>query len=156
MAGTVQFQADGSDIGPPQAVDGGGNASVSTSTLAVGSRTITADFTSSNPNTLNSGGGLTPDRAGGRHDDRRDLLAQPVRGRSAVSFTATVSAVSPGAGTPSGSVQFSDNGTPFGAPQTLDGSGAASITTAALAVGTHTIAATYTPAPAASTAALAR
>jgi alpha-glucosidase len=57
----------------------------------------------------------------------------------AVTFTATVS----GASTPSGTVQFTDNGTNLGAPQPLDGSGQASFTTSALSLGTHTIGAVY-------------
>jgi hypothetical protein len=63
-----------------------------------------------------------------------------------VTFTAQVDAVAPGAGTPSGTVQFSDNGTDLGAPQNLDGTGRASVSTAGLTIGSHTIGATYTPA----------
>jgi len=67
-----------------------------------------------------------------------------------VVFTATVEvdeAVStPGAGTPTGSVQFKRNGgtpIPIGSPVPLSG-GSASVSTSSLPVGTHTITAEYT------------
>jgi hypothetical protein len=62
-----------------------------------------------------------------------------------VTFTAAVATVSPGAGTASGTVQFKDDGTDLGTPRTLDGSGNASVTTAGLTIGAHTISATYVP-----------
>jgi hypothetical protein len=147
VAGTVQFQADGADLGGPQNVDGSGHAEVNTSTLAVGGHSVTAAFTSSNPNTLDSSGALAGGQTVQRADTQTGLTSSrnPSELGQAVTFTAQVSAVAPGAGTPGGMVQFSDNGTSLGAPQSLDGSGNASITTAELTVGAHTITATYTP-----------
>src|SRR5258708_2151767 len=60
---------------------------------------------------------------------------------NSVTFTATVSAVGL-AGTPSGTVQFQDNGTNLGSPVTLS-SGSAPISTSALTSGAHTITAVY-------------
>ena len=57
-----------------------------------------------------------------------------------VTFTATVTS---GAGTPTGSVQFKDNGTNLGAAVNLNGSGVATVSTSTLTVGTHTITAEY-------------
>ena len=147
VAGTVQFQADGADLGGPQTVDGSGHASVYTSTLAVGSHSVTAAFKSSNPNTLDSSGALAGGQTVQRADTQTGVTSSlnPSELGQAVTFTAQASAVSPGAGTPGGTVQFSDNGTDFGSPQSLDGFGKASITTAGLTVGGHTITATYTP-----------
>ncbi len=147
VAGAVQFQADGADLGGPQSVDGGGHASVGTSTLAVGNHAITATFTSSNPNTLNSSGGLPGGQTVQRADTQTGVSSSrnPSELGQPVTFTAQVGAVAPGAGTPTGSVQFSDNGSALGSPQNLDGSGRAAITTADLTVGVHTIGATYTP-----------
>jgi hypothetical protein len=60
-----------------------------------------------------------------------------------VTFTATVSPNPPGTWvTPTGTVTFSDGGSPIGTA-TLDASGTATITTSSLAAGTHTIAASY-------------
>jgi len=56
-----------------------------------------------------------------------------------VTFTASVTS---GAGTPLGLLQFKDNGVNLGAVQVLN-NGNASVTTAALTVGTHTITADY-------------
>jgi hypothetical protein len=148
VAGTVQFKADGNDLGGPQAVDGSGNASVSTSSLAVGNHPITAHFTSSNPNTLDGDGSLV----GGQNVQAASTQTgvssslNPSQSGQSVTFTAQVDTVAPGGGTPTGTVQFSDNGTDFGAPQTLDGTGKASVSTSSLTIGSHTITATYTPA----------
>jgi hypothetical protein len=57
-----------------------------------------------------------------------------------VTFTATVTST---AGTPTGNVQFKDNGTNLGGPVSLNGSGVATVITAALTVGTHVITAEY-------------
>jgi len=58
-----------------------------------------------------------------------------------MTFTATVSAAAPAAGAPAGTVRFFDGATLLGS-RTL-ASGAASLTTAGLAAGAHTIQATY-------------
>jgi hypothetical protein len=57
-----------------------------------------------------------------------------------VTFTATVT--SP-AGTPTGTVQFKDNGVNLGSPMPLNGSGVAQLTTSSLAGGLHPITADY-------------
>ncbi len=61
-----------------------------------------------------------------------------------VTFTATVAAVSPGSGTPTGTVNFLDNGTTIGADEMLT-AGVATFSTSDLAVGTHLITARYFP-----------
>ncbi len=59
-----------------------------------------------------------------------------------VTFTATVAAVPPG-NIPVGTVQFVIDGSNFGAPVTLNGSGVAQVSTAALSVGPHLVVANY-------------
>jgi len=59
-----------------------------------------------------------------------------------VTFTATVTAKSPGAGTPTGTVTFKDGSSTLGTG-TLDSSGQAMFTTSTLAVGPHSITASY-------------
>jgi uncharacterized repeat protein (TIGR01451 family)/CSLREA domain-containing protein len=59
-----------------------------------------------------------------------------------VTFTATVTAVAPGGGTPTGTVTFYD-GTTVLATVALTGSGQATFTTSSLFIGTHSITATY-------------
>src|SRR5207253_1226750 len=57
-----------------------------------------------------------------------------------VTFTARVSS---GAGTPTGTAQFKDNGTNLGAPVALNLGGVAIFTTSSFSAGTHTITADY-------------
>ena len=60
----------------------------------------------------------------------------------AVTFTATVAAVAPGSGLPTGTVTFRDGTTTLGTG-TLNGAGQATFTTSTLSVGTHSITAVY-------------
>ena len=59
-----------------------------------------------------------------------------------VTFSATVSVVSPGVGSPTGSVQFVVDGSNYGSPVSLTGE-SASITDSALTAGSHSITAVY-------------
>ena len=68
--------------------------------------------------------------------------ANPSSFGQAVTFTATVTPNSPGAGTPTGTVTFLDGTTTLGSG-TLDASGHATLTTSTLAAGAHTIKVTY-------------
>ena len=60
-----------------------------------------------------------------------------------VTFTATVTAVPPGAGTPTGTVQFRTNGVNYGSPVTLSAGSASSAPISSLAVGNHPVTAVY-------------
>jgi hypothetical protein len=55
-SGSVQFQDNGANLGTPQSLGGGGQASLTTSALSVGSHTISAFFTSDSVNFNNSAG----------------------------------------------------------------------------------------------------
>ena len=68
--------------------------------------------------------------------------ANPALSGASVTFTMTVSAVSPATGTPTGNVQFTIDGSDVGSPVALSG-GVATCATAALSHGTHTVSATY-------------
>jgi hypothetical protein len=67
------------------------------------------------------------------------ILGQPV------SFTTTVEDEFNGGGTPTGSVQFQVDGSNYGNPVTLDQNGQATISDPSLALGNHSISASYTP-----------
>jgi hypothetical protein len=149
-SGTVQFKVDGAGEGPPQTLDGSGNASIDVSDLSVGNHPVSADFTSDNPDVQSSRGDLTfatvflPQIV--KPADTSTVLgssANPSEFGASVTFTAGVSVVAPGGGSPSGTVQFEDNGTDLGAPVPLDGTRNASLTTSSLSVGSHTITAAY-------------
>src|SRR5439155_1886092 len=68
--------------------------------------------------------------------------ANPSVWGQSVTFTATVSASAPGAGTPTGSVTFLDGGSSIGSG-TLDTSLQVTLATASLSVGGHSITASY-------------
>ncbi|HTL56099.1 MAG TPA: Ig-like domain repeat protein, partial [Candidatus Limnocylindrales bacterium] len=68
--------------------------------------------------------------------------ANPSAAGSSVIFTASLTAVAPGAGTPTGAVQFRTNGVAAGDPVTLS-NGAASFSTALLSPGTNSITVEY-------------
>lgn len=70
------------------------------------------------------------------------VSANPTPTGSNVTLSAALTPIAPGAGTPTGSVQFVVDGTAFGSPATLS-SGTASLTTAALSHGSHTVSAQY-------------
>jgi hypothetical protein len=69
----------------------------------------------------------------------------PVMHGNSVTFTATVAVTAPGAGTPTGTVTFSDGGTVLGTGQlgVVGGTDQATFTTSSLALGPHTITASY-------------
>jgi hypothetical protein len=71
----------------------------------------------------------------------RTSSASVLAGRS-VTFTATVRAVAPGTGTPTGTVTFLDGSIAIGTVA-LGGSGTAALSTSSLSRGTHTITARY-------------
>jgi hypothetical protein len=145
-AGSVQFVADGSNVGGPQPVDGTGHATFTTSSLAVGTHSIDATFASSNTDVTGSSGSLT----GGQvvtpaaTTTAVSSSTNPSEFGAGVTFTATTTVNAPGSGIPTGNVQFQDNGTNLGSPQSLDGAGHAAITTSGLTVGSHVIAAFFT------------
>ncbi|MFG2196601.1 Ig-like domain repeat protein, partial [Streptomyces sp. NPDC048639] len=128
--GTVTFVIDGG--APMTAPLVGGQASVSTSALGVGSHTVTATY------------GGDASFAPSTGNDTQTVQAQPVTATTtavtsspdpsvvgqAVTFAATVAPVDPGSGTPTGSVTFD-----FG-----DGTAAVTV---ALSGGTATVAHTY-------------
>jgi len=62
---------------------------------------------------------------------------------SNVTFTATLAAVAPGAGTPTGTVRFRTNGVPLGDPVALDSNGVAAFITNLLPHGSNTVTAEY-------------
>ncbi len=133
--GSVVFY-DGSTALDTETLDGSGDAAFTTSALAVDSHTITAVY--GGDSNYNSSTSSAVDQAVDFATSTTMASSEPnpsVFGQS-VTFTAGVSAVSPGSGTPTGSIVFYDGSTAVDT-ETLDGSGDASFTTSALSVGTH-------------------
>ncbi|MEO6701600.1 MAG: Ig-like domain-containing protein [Jatrophihabitantaceae bacterium] len=143
-AGTVQFLDGATNLGAPVTV-AAGTASTTTSTLAIGSHSLTAKFIPA------SGGSLTSTSAVKAYTvnsppatTTTSTLAispsGPVDFGTAVTLTATVSTTSA-----AGTVQFLDGATNLGAPVTVSG-GTASSTISTLASGVHSLTAKFLPA----------
>lgn len=154
VAGSVQLQVDGVDLGAPSPLDAGGHASLIESHLSVGAHQIAALFTSSNTNVLGSSssslGGAAAFLAGlqvvtpANTSTAVSSTPNPSEFGASVTVDATTTADSPSLATAGGSIQFQDNGTNIGAAQHLDANGHASISRTDLSVGTHAITAVFT------------
>jgi Tol biopolymer transport system component len=140
-AGSVQFAVDGTNFGSSVALSGGQAASPSTNTLSVGSHAVTATYAGGG-GFLGSSGSLTQTVNKAATSTSIVSSQTPSFMNGPVTFTATVAARPPGAGVPSGTVQFAANGTNLGSPVTLSG-GQASYTTSSLAPGHYAVTATY-------------
>jgi hypothetical protein len=140
-SGTVTFFDSGSEIGTGSV--SGGAATYSTSSLSVGSHTITASYGGDGVDFLASPTSDSVTQTVNQAGTTTALAATvtTVFGQS-VTFTATVSVNSPGAGTPgSGTVTFFDGGLQIGTGSVSGG--VATYSTSSLAVGSHTITASY-------------
>jgi large repetitive protein len=143
-SGNVTLSING--LQQTQALNPTGNATFTAiSSLPVGTYTATVSYTGDN-NFGGSKASLTQivGQASTSIATVGSSLNPSVYGQ-AVTFSTTVTANSPGAGTPTGTVTFLDNGTPIGTGK-LNPAGQASFTIAAsnpLAVGNHTITASY-------------
>jgi Big-like domain-containing protein len=133
--GNVQFFDGGTSLGTASL--SGGVASMTTSTLTVGTHSITASYGGNTNFTGSTSSGLTQTVNQATTTTALTSSLNPSTYGQQVTFTATVS---PSSG-PTGSVQFLDGGTSLGTV-TLSG-GTASLTTATLTAGPHSITATY-------------
>ena len=140
--GTVQFSIDGTPVGSPVTLNNG-TATYATSTLAVGSHTVSAVYTPDSTSFTTSNGFVsqTVNKIGTTTTVASSV--NPSAFMQSVTFTATV-AQTAGTTVPTGTVQFSVDGTNTGGPVALSG-GTASFAISTLAVGLHTITAVYTP-----------
>ncbi len=149
--GTVQFwdgpSGTGTPLGSPVSLTTGGSCPGATacastaaiSNLTAGNHTITADY--SGDVAFNaSTGKLLPDPPGQTVNKKATTTTvtsspNPSNFGQSVTFSAHVAGAG---GTPTGTVQFKDNGTNLGGAQTLNGSGDATFITSSLSAGTHT------------------
>jgi hypothetical protein len=145
---TVNAPGAGTPTGTVNVSDGNGG----TCSAAVGAGSCSLTSTSAGAKTLTAtyGGDSNFNGSSGTAAHQVDKAntatsvvssANPSVFGQTVTFTATVAVSSPGAGTPTGTVNFKDNGTTIGSG-TLSG-GVATFATSALAVGSHPITAEY-------------
>ena len=142
--GTVTFKDGATTLGTGtlSVVNGVAQATFTTSTLAVGNHSLTAVYSGYNNFTGSTSSPLT--RTVNPAATATTLVAAPDPSDfgQTVTFTATVSVNTPGAGTPTGTVTFKDGSTTLGTG-TLDGTGKATLSTSTLSVATHSITVVY-------------
>jgi hypothetical protein len=141
--GTVTFRDGGTILGEV-AVDPNGQASLALP-LGVGSHSLTASFAGIVPFTASTSAALT--ETVGKAASTTALAVDQFGGQfpapALVELTATVTAVAPGAGVPTGTVTFLDGSTVLGTG-TLDNNGQAFLLLeTGLAPGTHSLTASY-------------
>jgi hypothetical protein len=132
-------------LGSPMSLDASGHASFVTSTLAVGGHTITAVYSGDASFTTSTSANLVQNIAVsdglGSTTTLTSSAALLVVGQP-VTFTATVAGNGQGSGVPTGQVTFKDGSTVL-KTVALDANGKAIYTTSALALGGHSITASY-------------
>jgi hypothetical protein len=150
--GSVQFSIDGAPFGAAVPLSGSGakasGNSGATATLIVNGspHTVKAVYLNADGNFIGSTGTLGQTVNPAPTSTTVSSSANPSIFGQSVTFTAML-ANTAGAGistaTPTGTVQFMDGATPLGTAQIVSGLGTATLTTSALAVGTHPITAIY-------------
>jgi hypothetical protein len=138
----VTFKNGSAAIGAPVTLSGGA-AALPLATLAVGTHSLTASYPGdANFNGLDSNAVSHTVNKANTTTALTSPTANPTTLGAPVTLNAAVSVSAPGAGTPTGTVQFVDGVTPIGGPVALSGLNA-SLTTSALGGGTHSITAVY-------------
>ncbi|MEE4597490.1 Ig-like domain-containing protein [Streptomyces sp. DSM 41524] len=122
-------------------LDANGNVCVSTTGIAPGTHTVTVTYAG---NGSVQGSSVNGSITVAKSNSSTLLISSPnssTFGQN-VTFTATVVAVAPGGGVPTGNVTFTISGGPI-LMGTLNGVGQATASTSALTAGPHTVTATY-------------
>lgn len=141
--GAVQLEVDG-EPGAYLTL-AGGSASVDIATLTRGAHQVKARYLSADPNFI------TSTSLAATHTVNKAATKTVVTSSAPVSvfgqpvtFTAAVSVLAPGAGSPSGTITFTDGSTVLGtAPVGSETGGVASVTVDDLGVGQHAVVASY-------------
>ena len=146
--GSVQFSIDGVMVGLPADLSGG-SAMFQISTLTVGDHSVTAAYTPDsgpfNPSNGTLSGGQTVNPA-----DTTITVASSAQSSvygESLTFTASVTPVTSGLPTPTGTAQVEIDGSPFGTAVSLINGSATSEAIHSLGAGAHTIAVVYSGDP---------
>ncbi|HEV2349701.1 MAG TPA: Ig-like domain repeat protein, partial [Terriglobia bacterium] len=140
-AGTVTFK-DGSATLGTGTLNALGYTTLSTSALALGAHSITAVYSGNTSLSSSASAALLQNINKGATSTVASSSANPSVVGQTVTFTGTVSVVSPATGTPTGTVTFMDGATTLGMGA-INASGYATISTSALTLGTHPITVVY-------------
>jgi hypothetical protein len=142
-SGTIVF-TDGSTVIGTQPVSSatGGQASITVPNLSVGQHAITATY-DGDGSFQGSNGSVAQKVNRAQTSMAVTSSANPSQSGQGVTFTATISPVAPGAGDPTGTVQFSVNGAPLGGARAVANGTATSPQFGSLSPGIYKISATY-------------
>jgi hypothetical protein len=138
--GTVTF-FDGNTALGSAPLNAAGQATL-TVALGVGNHALTASFGGSNAFDPSTSAAVAETVSPAATAVALSASTNPARTGAPVTFTATVIAVAPGAGAPTGTVTFFDGSTVLGTV-TLDANGKATLTRGFATVGSHAITAVY-------------
>src|SRR5581483_6361292 len=140
--GTVTFFDGATQIGTAT-LNGSGVGSITVSTFSVGSHSITVKYGGDGNFNASQTAAATV-QVVNKANTTTVIVANPNPAfvHTTVTFTATIVPVAPGAGVPTGTVQFKDNGVNIGGPVTLVNA-TASVTESNLTPGNHVITAVY-------------
>jgi hypothetical protein len=143
--GTVTFKEGTTTLAATVALNGSARATFTTSSLSVTIHTITASYSGDGNFLTGSGDDSAAPEVVNQASSATAVSSSvnPAAWGQVVTFTATVSAVSPGAGTPTGTVTFKEGATTLAATVALNGSAQATFTISSLSVASHTISAVY-------------
>ena len=141
--GTVTFTDENNNVLGTATLSATGVGAISVNSLAVGGHTISVNY-GGDANYSTSGGTAPVTVAKATTTTINSSNVNPSVFGQTVNFTAIVSVVSPGVGTPTGTVTFVDTttGTTLGTSN-VDASGHAVLGVSSLTVGSHTVTATY-------------
>jgi autotransporter-associated beta strand protein len=140
--GTVVFKDGATTLGTAT-LNSNGQATLTTDQLVVGTHTITATYGGDANVSASTSAALTQTVLQIATQTALSSSPNPAVSGQPVTLTATVTVVPPGKGTPTGTVNFIREDTGTLGTATLDASGQATFTTAALPVGTQGIVAAY-------------
>jgi RHS repeat-associated protein len=142
--GTVTFTDGTTQLGSAP-LNGSGVATLTTSSLAVGSHTVTADYPGDGKHSASTSNSVTQTVTTIATTTTVTSDANPATAGQIVTFTGTV-APATGSAAPTGQLTFNDGSTVLGTAS-LNAAGTATLATSQLSSGTHTITATYSADP---------
>jgi hypothetical protein len=140
-SGTVTFKDGATTLGT-STLDGAGHATLTISTLAVASHSITAAYNGSSGFNTSTSSALTQTVNKDAATSSVASSLNPSNHGQSVTFTATVVVTAPGTAVPTGSVTFKDGTKSLGS-KTLNASGQATFSTSTLSRGSHSITVVY-------------
>jgi ELWxxDGT repeat protein len=140
--GTVDFKDGSTDLTPGGVTLASGRATFSTASFSVGSHTITASYSGDSNFKVSTASSIQIVHQAATATALTSSTRTTVSGEQVV-FRATVRALAPGTGIPTGTVDFKDGATDLTPGGVTLSAGEATFSTTALAVGSHTITALY-------------